>query len=193
MEQNSQRDILESQIRECYGRAVWTHKTHEKCADILNQRDGQIKLTQIVLSAITTSGIFATVLSDSKIAGSLSIASSLLLLILNTYMKKYDLGGLAQKHADAAASIWNIRESYLSLLTDIRSGAINDDKVRETRDKLQSDLHKIYKGSPRTIGKAYQEASKALKEMEEMTFSDEEIDKFLPKSLGKTPPVLPTK
>jgi hypothetical protein len=185
MEQNSQREIIESQIRECYGRAVWTHKTHEKCADIINERDGRIKLTQIILSAITTSGIFATVLSDNKIAGFLSVASSLLLLILNTYMKKYDLGGLAQKHADAATAIWNIRESYLSLLTDIKSDVIDGEKIRQVRDKLQSDLHKIYKGSPRTIGKAYQQASKALKEMEEMTFSDEEIDKFLPKSLRK--------
>jgi hypothetical protein len=105
---------------------------------------------------------------------------------LNTYTKKYDLGGMAQKHADAAASIWNIRESYLSLITDIRSSSLNSSEVRKQRDKLQSDLHKLYKGSPRTISKAYNEASKALKEMEEMTFSTQEIDKFLPQSLRKT-------
>ncbi len=43
----------------------------------------------------------------------------------------------------------------------------------------------IYIGSPRTLGKAYNEASKALKSMEEMTFSDAEIDSFLPKELRK--------
>ena len=42
MEQHSQtseiddyRRILEGQLRECYGRVVYSHKTHEKCADIL--------------------------------------------------------------------------------------------------------------------------------------------------------------
>jgi len=50
---------------------------------------------------------------------------------------------------------------------------------------LQSELFNIYKGSPRSFGKAYKEASKSLKEMEEMTFSDEEIDSYLPKMLRK--------
>ena len=93
---------------------------------------------------------------------------------------------MAQKHAAAASSIWNIRENYFSLLTDIRAGIVNEEGIRKTRDQLQSDLHKIYKGSPRTLTKAYNEASKALKEMEELTFSDDEIDIFLPKSLRKS-------
>lgn len=94
-------------------------------------------------------------------------------------------GGLAQKHVDAAVSLWNIRESYLSLLTDIKSAGIDEKEIRKIRDRLQNDLHKIYKGSPRTISKAYIAASKSLKEMEEMTLSDEEINNFLPTSLRK--------
>lgn len=185
MEQNSQIEVLEAQIRECYGRVVWTHKTHEKCADILNQRNDSIKLWQIVLSALTTSGIFIAVFGENKEIGIVSAVVSLVLTILNTFMKKYDLGGIAQKHVDAAISIWNIRESYLSLLTDIHAANLTSLEIRSIRDRLQSDLHKIYKGSPRTISKAYGEASKALKEMEEMTFSNQEIDKFLPESLRK--------
>jgi hypothetical protein len=186
MEQNSQIKILEDQIRECYGRVVWTHKTHEKCADILNSRNSNIKLWQIILSAITTSGIFITVLGDSKEVGIIAAIISMLTLALSTYVKKYDLGGMAQKHAAAATSIWDVREKYFSLLTDIRAGVVSEEVIRKIRDKLQSDLHKLYKGSPRTLTKAYNEASKALKEMEEMTFSDEEIDKFLPKSMRKS-------
>lgn len=185
MEQNSQVKVIEAQIRECYGRVVWTHKTHEKCADLLNKKHSRIKLWQIILSALTTSGIFITVFGNSKEIGIFSAVISLILTILNTYVKKYDLGNIAQKHADAAVSIWNIRESYLSLLTDIRAECISSDEIRKVRDRLQKELHSLYKGSPRTIDKAYKEASKALKEMEEMTFSDEEIDKFLNQELKK--------
>ncbi len=185
MEQNSQIEIFEDQIRECYGRVVWTHKTHEKCADILNSRNNTIKLWQIILSAVTTSGVFITVLGDSKEIGILAAIVSLLTLALSTYVKKYDLGSMAQKHAESAISIWDVREKYFSLLTDIRAGVIDEDDIRKIRDKLQNDLHRIYKGSPRTINKAYDDASKALKSMEEMTFSDEEIDKFLPGSMRK--------
>lgn len=185
MEQNSQIEALEAQIRECYGRVVWTHKTQEKCADLLLKKQNRIKFWQIVLSAITTSGIMVSVFGNNKLIGIISVVISLILTIINTYVKNYDLGGLAQKHADAAASIWNIRESYMSLLTDIKSNSLSINEIRTNRDKLQVDLHKIYKGVPRTIDKAYNEASNALKNMEEMTFSDEEINKFLPAALKK--------
>lgn len=32
------RKILEGQLRESFGRVVYSHKTHEKCADILLER-----------------------------------------------------------------------------------------------------------------------------------------------------------
>jgi len=45
--------LLESQIREIYGRVVYTHKTHEKSADILKRRNNYFKHLEIILSAIT--------------------------------------------------------------------------------------------------------------------------------------------
>ena len=185
MSHTSENEILEAQIRECYGRVVWTHKTHEKCSDLLDKRNSRIKFSQIVLSALTTTGIFVTVFGDKTWVGVISAIISAVLLIINTYTKKYDLGEIAQKHANCASNLWNVRENYLSLLTDIRSGSVNAEAIRTQRDKLQSELYNIYKGSPRTLGKAYNKASKALKSLEEMTFSDAEIDSFLPKELSK--------
>lgn len=186
MEQNSHHNVLEEQLRECFGRVAWSHKTHEKCSDILNTRLNRIKLWQIILSAITTTGIIAAVLGESKEMGVLSAVLSFILTVLNTYVKQYDLGGLAQKHTDAAVELWDMRESYLSLLTDIRSGHVETDEIRKQRDTLQEKLLEIYRGSPRTIAKAYKEATKALKKLEELTFSDAEIDAILPKALKKT-------
>lgn len=186
MEQNSPINVIEEQVRECFGRVAWSHKTHEKCADILNARLNRIKFWQIVLSAVTTTGILIAVFGESKEVGIVSAILSFFLTILNTYVKQHDLGGIAQKHADAAVSIWNIRESYLSLLTDIKSGCLEIERIISRRDQLQGDLLEIYRGSPRTIAKAYREATKALKQMEELSFSDKEIDSFLPNALRKT-------
>src|ERR1051326_5720686 len=36
------RAILESQLRENYGRVVYSHKTHEKCADILRSEERRV-------------------------------------------------------------------------------------------------------------------------------------------------------
>jgi len=77
--------FLEAQIRECYGRVVWTHKIQEKCSDILTKRNARLKLSQIILSAITTTGIFITVFGDHNWVGIVSALISALLLILNTY------------------------------------------------------------------------------------------------------------
>ena len=185
MEQDS-KQLLEAQIRECYGRVVWSHKTQEKCTDIINRRNDRLKLTQIILSALTTTGLIATIFGDALWVKIISAIVSAALLLLNTYLKSKDLGAIAQQHSNAAADIWNVRESYLSMLTDLKMGDVSIENIRKKRDKIQEGLASIYKGSPRTISKAYKEATKALKLNEEMTFSDEEIDCFLPVELCKT-------
>ena len=184
MDQNS-KQLLEAQIRECYGRVVWSHKTQEKCADIITKRNNQLKIAQIVLSALTTTGLVTTIFGDVIWVKIISAIFSAALLLLNTYLKSKDLGAIAQQHSDAAADIWNIRESYLSLITDLKMDDIDIETIRKKRDRLQDRLATIYKGSPRTISEAYKEAQKALKINEEMTFSDDEIDIFLPVELRK--------
>jgi hypothetical protein len=182
--------ILEGQLRECYGRVVYTHKTHEKCADILLSRHKQIKFWQIALSAIVTGGIISTLSetlpSECKVFATwFSAVCSTILLVLNSYTKDYDLGEIAQKHRQAAADIWLVREKYLSLLTDLRAGIQPLEGILKIRDALLTELHATYQGVPSTDYEAYKQAQKALKEMEDMTFSDTEIDVFLPKELRR--------
>jgi len=179
------RSIFEGQLRECFGRVVYSHKTHEKCADILLSRRSRIKLWQIVLSAITTGGFIATVVGVGKIGALVGIVVSTTLLVLNAYTKNYDLGELAQKHRQAAADLWLIRERYLSLITDLRMGEKPIEILQKERDDLLEGLHSVYSGAPSTTYQAYRKAQEALKQLEDMTFSDAEIDAFLPKELKK--------
>lgn len=193
MEQHSQtndtpasRKVLEGQLRECYGRVVYSHKTHEKCSDILLSRLSAIKLWQIILSALTTGGFVATFFGAGEIGTSVGIIVSTLLLILNAYTKNYDLGELAQKHKHAANEIWLIRERYLSLLTDLAMGEKPIEQLQSERDSLLENLHSVYSGSPNTTFDAYKKARYALKTKEDLTFSNEEIDAFLPKELKRS-------
>ena len=173
---------LEAQIRESFGRVVYSHKTHEKCADLLSQRLSRIKVLQIVLSALTTGGLVAAIFgSDEGSIGGLVVST--LLLALNAYTKDLDLGEMAQKHREAATDLWLIREEYLSLLTDLRTGAGGVGDFQSRRDELLVRLHAVYHSAPGTNSRAYAKAQKALKQNEELTFSDEEIDAFLPAAL----------
>jgi hypothetical protein len=179
-------DVLEGQIRECFGRVVYSHKTHEKCADIYHRRLTRLKTIQIVLSAMTTAGLLGTVFGMSYWATVLATITSTILLAINAYTKQTDLGELSQKHASIAGRLWDVRESFLSLLADMRIKAIDVQQVREIRDRLQKNLFSIYQSAPRTTSDAYSLAQGALKVNEELTFSDREIDLFLPKDLRRT-------
>ncbi len=179
------RELIEAQVRECYGRVVYSHKTHEKCADVLLARLSKIKLWQIFLSAITTGGFIAVIFGAGLVGAMIGVVVSTALLVLNAYTKNYDLGEIAQKHRQAAADLWLIRERYLALITDLRVSNESIEKVTTRRDAILTDLHSVYSGAPSTNDQAYKKAQEGLQRLEEMTFSEAELDALLPAELRK--------
>jgi hypothetical protein len=173
---------LEDQLREMYGRAAYTHKTHEKMADGYVTRYRVIKTIEIVLSALATGSLLLAVLGDSKPGTIVGAVLSTVLLGFTLYFKEASLGEQAQKHTVVASKLWGIRERLLSLLVDMHDGR-PDGEVRLERDRVNAALEDIYKNAPRTSAKAYEAARRALKAAEELYFSDEELNKMLPKVL----------
>ena len=188
MDQNTQipeSDVLENQLRECFARVVYSHKTHEKQEYITSAQLKNFKLMQVILSALTSSGVLATLFTDDIYLKCITAAVSLISLFITGYMKGFDPGAVAQKHRDTAANLWSIRESYLSLLTDYANGTVDRETVRNKRDQLQADLAAIYKSAPGTTSKSYLAAQEALQKLEDNTFNPGEIDKFLPPALKR--------
>ncbi|WP_075982869.1 SLATT domain-containing protein [Bacillus massilinigeriensis] len=182
--QDSQGYKLESQIREAYGRVVYTQTAHDKLVHRLLKRNERIKITQIVLSALTTGTFLATIISDEKLSGIIGAFLSLLLLILSTYALNVNLVEIAEEHKKASNLLWKIREEYVSLLTDFE--ILDTQQIVEKRDELQNRTADVYKSSPRTDSKSYKETQKALKTQEEQTFSEQEIDIMLPNSIRRS-------
>jgi len=174
---------LESQIREAYGRIVYTFTCHNKIVQRMLSKNEFIKVCQIVLSALTTGGFIVAIIVDEKIASILGALISVLLLILNAYTKNFDLVETAQSHQKAADALWIIREEYVSLLTDFE--LLDDATVMAKRDELQNRTAEIYAQSPRTDSKSYAATQKALKTEEEQTFNDDEIDVMLPNAIRR--------
>ena len=180
------RDLLDAQLREAFGRVVYTHKAHEKEADILLARLSKIKLGQIVLPAISTGGFVTALLGTGWWGTMVGGIFSAALLALNLYTRNYDLGQQAQQHRDAAIKIWSIREKYFSLITDLAMECESLSDLRLKRVALAEELKETYSNSPSTTEAAYKKAQKALNLQEEMTFSDAEVDAFLPPALRRT-------
>ncbi len=176
---------LEAQLREVFARVVYTHKTHEKCADILQRRYGSIVFWQILLSAVTTGSLLLALFGDQKAGTIVGAVLSTALLALNTYTKDKNLNALVEQHSTTARNLLAIREAYLSLLTDFVSGSVTEQEARKRRDELEIKLQEVNRSAPRTNAVAYRSAQESLKKNEDLTFSDDEINAFLPGPLKR--------
>jgi hypothetical protein len=183
---NNTENILLEQIRECFGRVAYSHKTHEKQVDILIKKDTFWKWVQIILSVVA-SGSFVATFNDlfgyEKLWSLAGAILSALLAAINLCFKNFNYGKQAQWHKEIAVQLWDVRETYISLISDLMAGGMNIEKARKTREKLQTRLFDIYKNAPQTFQKAYTKAQRALKFNGELTFSSDEIDILLPDKL----------
>lgn len=188
-------NILEAQIRECFRRVVYSHKTHEKCVDQVFRLHKRLKFLSLVLSAVTTTSILTKISGDGDTSWALYTGAvvSTVLFGLNAYTKDYDLGEVSQKHKDTANQLRNMREKYLSLLTEIKMGLLTVDQVLKRREELQQELDHIYTTGPRTDSPAYKKANASIERIKKGSSHDDEIDLLLPRELRRNPAAMPDK
>ncbi len=185
MDQNSQhKDALQIQIREAYGRIVYTYTTHLKMMNRLLLKNKRVKYAQIILSAISTGGFVGSLITNEFVLTCIGGLFSTALLAMNLYFKDFKIVDEIEQHRTASDGLWMLREKYISLLTDFC--VLDEKRIVDIRDDLQVQTYEIYKQSPKTDSKSYGDAQKALKYEEEQFFTDEELDKMLPLHLRKT-------
>jgi len=173
-------------IRDAYGRVAYTNKTHEKQIELLNTTIKRYRWIRLILVALATGGIVGAIFTDNLWPRIFGAIFSTLSLGLTIYGLSFNPEKEAMEHRLCARRLWEIREHYLNLIADYVSGGISDDEALRQRDTLTHRLATIYQGAPCTSSKAYVKAQQALKVNEEMTFTDAEIDHFLPPGLKKT-------
>ena len=191
MDEENMIKLLNSQIRNSYGNVFWTHKIHEKDADLYRICNNRLKITQIVLSAISTTGLVFVLfgVDESNVAEGnnclvrfaaiISAFISALLVIANSLSKGYDLGELSASHGATAIKLLDLREEYLSLLYDIKGRHLSVESIQKRRDELKEKTLAIYANAPRTTSCGYTKAAKAI-EIGEPFFTKESLNKILP-------------
>jgi hypothetical protein len=170
-------------IRESFGRVVYSHKTHEKNAEIEIEKAVKVKWINIILTTLTAGTLVSTIITNELILIYISTILSSLTLAFTIFQLSFNPEEKAAKHRQVAKELWFIREKYTNLIADIVSEKLNTDEICHRRDELTKELSFVYKSATDTTSKAYGLAREALKVNEELTFSDEEIDHFLPEEL----------
>ena len=170
------RDRLRNQIKESCGKVIYTYTAHHKLADRLEKENKYVKNAQIILTALSSCGFFASIITNKATLTWVGGISAVLSLCLNLYAKEY-------KIQNAANTLWDIRESYVSLLVDFE--VLEDNEIQKRRDILCEKVSEVNNNYPATDAKSYKAAQRALKEEEEQTFKDNEVDSILPNGIDK--------
>lgn len=173
-------EILEGQIRQVFAGTVWTHKIQEKQADIYLTKYKCLENWRIGLSAVTTSGIITVVFIDKFWLKVVTAIISGVSFFINSYFKMYDLKSLYKQHKTSAINLLELREELISVLCDIKLGKYDEISLGEKRDEVLKKQMSIYKKCLDAEGKAVDRASDNLKRRQDNTYSDEEIDSYLP-------------
>ena len=177
MEQDS--NLLLQQIKRTHTIVVWNHKIWECAADVYAKRDNGFKIAQIVLSAITTSGLVSVCVCEQFWVAIISTLISTGLLIINTFLKGKNYMALAGEYGKYARKYLSLRESYYSLIVDIIRGGLDATEIVRRRDELQKQLNELNSEAPRSFKRAVKLANKSLNTNHDSSFSQEELNQFL--------------
>jgi hypothetical protein len=178
-------EIIESEIRQIFASIVWNHKIHEKDSDINSFWYNLLEFIKILSSTATTSGLLSCLFVDNfKLKIATTICSAICLFITNFY-KIYNFKELKDSHKASAMEFFELRNETISILSDIKLAHITLDEAILKRNEILNKYHDICKKSLNTSDNAVQKASKSLKTQQDNTFSDNEIDSYLPIELRK--------
>lgn len=168
------REKLRKQIADSSVNVIYTYSAHWNIVNRLRKQYKRIKVLQIILTALSTSGFLTSILSGIAWLSWLGGLTSAVSLGLNLYMLNFNVTDDIKKHTDAANELWDVREAYRALLMDF--DALSDDELKVKRDELTHEVSRINKAYPGTDEKAFK---KAQREIGKYTFEDGEAEELL--------------
>lgn len=191
MDQNSKTmDIKNlSIIRQTFANTVFTHKVQEVACEFQEKKAWIVKIANICLVAVVLVTLLLQMANPSKsiysyIGSGITVFEILFLVVQLTFSFEQK----AILHKNIALKFMGLRDEYRSLITDIMNSSISIKDTISRRNHLQREYQVICDLSPQTGSAEYIEAQKRLNkrgevEGEQFTWSDEEIDRFLPENL----------
>ena len=177
--------MLEDVVRDSYASVVWSHKIQEKQADIYAEKFKKMETVNIGAASLTSVGIVALIFTDPLWLKLVSALISFATVYITAYFKSFDLQKFITSHKAAANKLIAVRDQYKVLLTEIKLKVDSVENLLARYKELVEKTDAIYLEAPTTTDEAVDKASKALKTKKDNTFTDAEIDSFLPLSLRR--------
>ncbi len=184
---------LLANVRFYFAQCVFMNNCHYKAYSRLEKRKKMISkfvlgfsATTILLLILQIIGLengYDKLINVLAFVGLVLTGASLVFELIN----KEDLSILMYQHKDTAEKYKSLRDKYMSLIEEVMSNSTDEKELRRKKDELQEKYSSIGLYSPSTDYSDYEKAQEKLglkgNSDEEFTWSNEEINKFLPQEL----------
>lgn len=175
--------ILLDTVRQQYASVVWTHKIQEKQADLYAGQYKWLETINIIAAALTTCGIIGVIFNDGIALKVVTALISFVSVAISAYNKSFDLKTLSAGNKGAANQIIGIRNELIHVISELHMMEKDVADINYEFVEIMQRLNILYGEIPPTTDKAVKKAATALKDKKEYTFTDDEIDRYLPPAL----------
>src|ERR671923_430322 len=135
-------------LRLTFGHIAYRHKAHLQAAQSRVARSRGLRGAEAVLMlGVAFTSVAAAYGRGNWYVVASAVLGSLALLVLLFHIV-FDLEGSARAHQTAAARLWQIREQYRAVLSDLHDGAIDPEQARRRRDALTDAMHDFLERAP---------------------------------------------
>lgn len=174
-------------IRQQFAQCVFAHKILEKAAERTEDINTKIKYANVVILALVIIFIILPIkLPEFSFLNNIAIAITIFEILFVYMQKEFSFEDRAREYKKFALKFLELRDKYKNFIVDITNG-LNNEETSRKRDLLQEQYQIISSLSPQTNYDDYKKAQLALlgknNSDEEFTWSDEEVNRFLPNEL----------
>lgn len=175
-------------VRQSFANTVFTHKVQEVAAENAGTLAIKVKIGNIVIVALALTMLLLQLANPSNLVFSylgsgIAVGEIIFLIVQLTF----NFEQIALAHKNSALKYMQLRDKYRALIVDIMNER-EPKEIPSRRDSLQAEYQVISDLAPQTGTREYAEAQQRLHTAgasggEHYTWSDAEIDQFLPEYL----------
>lgn len=174
--------------RQQFAQCVFNHKIHEKANDRLLNLLNYYKYFKIIfIFCVPFFLVLNLLFPECKIFIYIPIALTILEIVFNFVQKEFPFEEEAKNHKKSALQFLRLRDEYKNFISDITYWNIDEKEILLRRDYLQKEYSIICELTLDTSYKDYIRTQNSLlwkgNKSEEFTWSNDEINRFLPKEL----------
>jgi hypothetical protein len=154
-----------------FSQVVQRHKVHARAAQTNARWNRRLRGAEaLLMGGVGIASAAAAMRYGQILVMVAAVLAGLAMIILLLHLS-IDFETTAQTHARCSARLWDMRERYRSLLSDLHDGVLDIGEARRRRDRLIDELRAIYESIPI----AHLDASRQTPGAEESDLPDDAV------------------